>query len=533
MKTVLCAVNSAYIHKNLAVLKLSKYIGDKVKVREFNVNSPRDFIYNELLTEKAEVYCFSTYIWNIECIKAISERLKKATGAAIVFGGPEAGGDAEGLIQSFPYIDYVIKGEGELALEHLIAVLEKGEKPTLPGIYDKTGGSGIAPVLKDVPFSYDEADISVNAGKIFYYESSRGCFNKCAYCVSGKEDVCLYDEEKVKAELSHMASFNLPLIKLVDRSFNAYGKRSERMLRFLSEETGDTCFHLEVAPDLFNEEMLDIIKNAKKGKFQFEAGIQSLNEETLSAIGRICNNEKALSNLKKIISYGNVNVHTDIIAGLPVEDMESFIKTFNGVYALKAKRMDVGFLEVLKGTVMEEIAENYGIVYESVPPYEVVKTDAMTAFDLSEIKKAHRALDRIYNSGAFKNTVSSLEKNYNSFFEMYKTLGGIIEEGMSLSKVFSVLLYNFPHLKKPLIMDFMLSGEKKVPFGFDNIYIDKFSEKCISFLSENCECYFPYLSHLHPGAAFKKLKFYAFKEGIFVSDREKSLVYDITDKINC
>lgn len=531
MKTVLCAVNSAYVHKNLAVLKLSKYLVDKVLVREFNINSPRDFIYNELLKEKADIYCFSTYIWNIECIKAVSERLKKATGAVIILGGPEAGGDAEGLIKSCPYIDYVVKGEGELALEHLLSAIEKGEKAAFSGIYEKTGGSGIAPSLKDLPFCYDERDIAENPGKIFYYETSRGCFNKCAYCISGREDVCLYDEEKVKRELLHMASFNLPLIKLVDRSFNAYGKRSERMLRFLSEETGETCFHLEVAPDLFSEEMLDIIKSAKKGKFQFEAGIQSLNKETLSAIGRISDNEKAFSNLKKIISFGNVNVHTDIIAGLPLENMESFIKTFNGVYALKAKRMDVGFLKVLKGTAMEEIAGKYGIVYESVPPYEVIKTDALTAFDLSEIKKVHLALDRIYNSGAFSNTVSYLEKDYSSFFEMYKTLGDIIEEGMSLSKVFSVILIKFPHLKKPLIEDFMLSGEKSVPFGFDNIYIDKFSEKCISFLAENCERYFPHLSHLHPGAAYKKLKFYAFAEGIFVSDREGQKVFDITGEM--
>ncbi|MDO5477587.1 MAG: radical SAM protein, partial [Clostridia bacterium] len=440
MKTVLCAVNSAYVHKNLAVLKLSKYLGDKARVREFNINSPRDFIYNELLKEKADIYCFSTYIWNIECIKAVAERLKKATGALIILGGPEAGGDAEGLIKNCPYIDYVIKGEGELALEHLLSVIEKDEKPAFPGIYDKVGGSGIAPVLKDLPFCYNERDITENPGKIFYYETSRGCFNKCAYCISGREDVCLYDEEKVKAELLHMTSFNLPLIKLVDRSFNAYGKRSERMLRFLAEETGETCFHLEVAPDLFTEEMLEIIKSAKKGKFQFEAGIQSLNNETLSAIGRISDNEKAFSNLKKIISFGNVNVHTDIIAGLPKENFESFKNTFDMVYSLKAKRMEVGFLKVLKGTTMEELCEKYGIEYESMPPYEVIKTDCLTPFEIAEIKKAHLALDRIYNSGKFSYTVDYIEKTEKSPFELYHSLGSIISEGMSLNKIFKALL---------------------------------------------------------------------------------------------
>ncbi len=524
-------MNSAYIHKNLAVLKLSRYVGDKLKVREFNVNVPRDFIYNELLKENADIYCFSSYIWNIECLKAIAERLKKATGALIVFGGPEAGGDAEGFIKENTFCDYVIKGEGEIALSHLLSAIEKGEMPSLSGIYSESKGEGIAPSLSTPPESYKDSDIEENQGRILYYETSRGCFNKCAYCISGNEDVCLYEEERVKKEIRHMTSFNLPLIKLVDRSFNAYGKRSERMLRFLAGETGETCFHLEVAPELFTEEMLDIMKNAKKGKFQLEAGIQSLNEETLSAIGRITDNEKAFSNLKKIISFGNVSVHTDIIAGLPKEGFESFKKGFDKVYALKAKRMDVGFLKVLKGTKMREIAEKHGIVYESVPPYEVIKTDDLSAMELSEIKKVHLALDRIYNSGKFPYTVAYLEKTEKSAFMLYYALGSIISEGMSLSKIFTELLRKYPDAKINLIKDFMLSGEKSVPQGFDNINVDKFSEKCISFLSENCGIYFPHLSALHPGAAFKKLKFYAFPEGIYVSDREGAKVYDITGEI--
>lgn len=531
MKTVLCAVNSAYIHKNLAVMKLSAYLKDRVSVAEFNVNTPRDSVYNELLKENADVYCFSTYIWNIEYIKAIAERLKKATNAIIILGGPEAGGDAEGFVKKNPYCDYVIKGEGEVALENLLKAIENGENADFPGVYHKNGGCGTAPVLKEFIPYYTDENIKENFGKILYYETSRGCFNRCAYCILGKEDVCLYDEEKVKEDIRHMASFGLPLIKLVDRSFNAYGKRSERMLRFLSEETGETSFHLEVAPDLFSEEMLDIIKSAKKGKFQFEAGIQSLNKETLSAIGRISDNEKAFSNLKKIISFGNVNVHTDIIAGLPKENFESFKNTFDRVYSLKAKRMDVGFLKVLKGTTMEELCEKYGVEYESIPPYEVIKTECLSPFEIAEIKKAHHALDRIYNSGAFVNTVSFIEEKFSSPFMMYLELGGIIKEGMSLSKVFSKILEKFPDAKVSLIKDFMLSGEKSVPLGFDNIMIEKFSEKCISFLAEKCGDYFSEYSLLHPGAAFKKLKFYAFAEGIFVSDREGQKVFDITGEM--
>lgn len=530
MKTVICAVNSAYIHKSLALLKLSAYL-ENVTALEFTVNQPRDFVYNSLLAEKADVYCFSSYIWNITYIEQIAERLKKALGAVIIFGGPEAGGNAKEYSIGHPYIDYVIKGEGEISLSHLLEKIEKGENPTMHGIYRNGEGEGTSPSSKDIPMPYKDSDLSDERGRLIYYETSRGCFNKCAYCVSGDEDCLLYDEEKVKKEISHMAEFDIPLIKLVDRSFNAYGKRSERILEFLAKETKNTTFHLEVAPDLFTEKMLEIIKNAPKGKFQFEAGIQSLNEETLNAIGRICNNEKAFINLEKIISFKNSNVHLDLLAGLPKENMESFVSGFNKTYSLHPYHLDIGFLKVLKGTKAEKYAKDFGIEYESSPPYEVIRTECLSPFDLLRIKKVHNALDRIYNSKAFINTAAYLERRFETPFIMYEFLGDLVISGMSQSSLFTALLKAFPDSYVPLIYDFLASGEKKAPEGFKVIEVPKFSEKCISFISENIEKYYPHLKDVHPSYAFKKLKFYAFSEGVFMSDRESGKSFDITEKI--
>ncbi len=530
MKTVLCAVNSAYIHKSLALLKLSAYIKEAVSL-EFTVNQPKDFVYNALLQENADVYCFSSYIWNITYIEQIALRLKKALGATIVFGGPEAGGNAKEYSKSHPYVDYVIKGEGEVALSHLLSCIEEGKEPSMDGIYHSGEGKGISPICPDIPMPYNDKDLEDASSRLIYYETSRGCFNKCAYCISAEEKCFLYDEEKVKREISHMSEFKVPLIKLVDRSFNAYGKRSERMFLFLKDETGDTSFHLEVAPDLFTEVMLGIIKDAKVGKFQFEAGIQSLNEKTLKAIDRICDNEKAFCNLEKIISFGNSHVHVDLLAGLPEENIESFMAGFNKTYKLCPYHLDVGFLKVLNGTKIQKEAEKYGIEYDDFPPYEVIKTKDMSSFDLLRIKKAHEALDRIYNSKAFINTVKFLEKNFETPFIMYETLGNLIEPQMSQSSLFTKLLEAFPDAEKHLVLDFMTTGEKKPPKGFLIKEIPDFSKKCIEFLSEYSKDYFPHFKDVHPASSFKMLKFYAFSCGVFVSERGKNEVYEITDKI--
>ncbi len=530
MKTVICAVNSAYVHKSLALLKLSKVLED-VKALEFTINQPRDFVYNELLKENADIYCFSTYIWNITYIEQIAERLKKALGAVIIFGGPEAGGEAKEYSCEHPFLDYVIKGEGEITLPHLLECIKKGEKPHLSGIYSKGEGEGASPVLREAIMPYDETDLADRDKRLIYYETSRGCFNNCAYCVSSEEAPLLYDEDEVKADLSHMADFCVPLVKLVDRSFNAYGKRSSRMLKFLAEETKNTSFHLEVAPDLFTDEMLEIIKNAPSGKFQFEAGIQSLNEETLSLIERKCDNEKAFSKLKKIIGFGNCRVHLDLLAGLPSEDIESFISGFDKTYNLHPYHLDVGFLKVLKGTKMRKIAKDFSLEYEKNPPYEVIKTDKLSPFDILRIKKVHLALDRVYNSRAFINFVEFSEKKFASPFLMYEALGEVIYPQMSQSALFTALLTSFPECEEKLILDFMLSGEKGVPKGFHTKEIESFSKKCISFIDRHIEEYFPHLKAMHPAASYKKLRFHSFEKGIFVSETSGK-VFNITNKFN-
>lgn len=527
MKTVLCAVASSFVHKNLAVQKLGKFLGDAVTIREFTVNQPLNTVYAALLSEKADVYAFSCYIWNVEFEKKLAEMLKAALSATIVFGGPEAGAEPEEFLRKTPFCDFVIRGEGEAALSHLLSCLSEGETPSMAGIYGKHGGFGLSPRVQRLPRPYDEEDLADAPHRLIYYEASRGCYNGCAYCVSSLEAEACYDEETVKEDIRFFVRHGVPLVKFVDRSFNACRERAERLFSFLASETGDTRFHLEVAPDLFTESMLQTIENAPSGKFQFEAGLQSLNEETLKAIGRRHDNEKALACLRRLSVMPACELHVDLIAALPLEDKESFERSFNGVYALGACQMDVGVLKVLPGTPMRRLSARYGLVYESFAPYEVIKTDKLSAFELQDIRSAAHALERLYNSGLFSHTLSRLSTTFESAYRMYETLGAFLPPAISLSEVFSRLLSHFPAAKDALVRDFLLSGEKKPPENFNMCLLPHFPERCMAFIARYIGRYFPELSALHPGQAYKQLKFFAFDTGIYMAKRSGSVVYNI------
>ncbi|MDP4133376.1 MAG: DUF4080 domain-containing protein, partial [Bacillota bacterium] len=459
--------------------------------------------------------------------------LKKALpDALILLGGPEAGMEPSAMLERYGFIDYVISGAGEEPLKNLLDSLENNKEPYAEGIWSRNecfGGYAMAPIDSPMPYSLD--DITNCKNKILYYEASRGFYNKCAYCLSSVDKCMYYDIEKVKKELLFMSEHGAKLIKLIDRSFNADKKRAKELFAFLSKNTQDTKFHFEIAPDIFDEEMFSVLSSVPKGKFQFEAGIQSLNIKTLEAINRKTDIDKALDNIRKIKSLGNIEIHVDIIAGLPYEDLESFIKTFNGVYDLKADMLSLGFLKLLKGTEIRKRAEEFEIVYNSFPPYEVIRTSCISPFELSLLKGVEEALERLYNSGAFKNTIAKLEKKYPSPFDLYKDLSKAFSPGEPRSSIYSKLLCKYgKELKESLILDFMASGEKKPPQGFEPIISDDFRNRCFEFIEKYTDEIFPEYKELPYKELHKKLTFYAFDCGTYVADKAGGVSLNITER---
>ena len=282
--------------------------------------------------------------------------------------------------------------------------------------------------LSKVPFVYH--DMKDFQNKIVYYETSRGCPFSCSYCLSSV-DKCLRfrDLELVKKELQFFLDEKVPQVKFVDRTFNCKHGHAMEIWRYLIEhDNGITNFHFEVSADLLNEEELSLISQMRPGLIQLEIGVQSTNARTIREIRRTMKFEEVARIVRQINAYGNVHQHLDLIAGLPYEDYESFRRSFNDVYALAPEQLQLGFLKVLKGSYMEEQKEQYGLVYKSRPPYEVLYTKWLPYSDVLRLKRVEEMVEVYYNSRQFSYTLVALEKAFPDSFSMYEQLGAYYDE---------------------------------------------------------------------------------------------------------
>ena len=261
--------------------------------------------------------------------------------------------------------------------------------------------------LSKVPFVYEDMDEFRN--KIIYYETSRGCPFSCSYCLSSV-DKCLRfrDLKLVKKELQFFLDNEVPQVKFVDRTFNCKHDHALEIWRYIAEnDNGITNFHFEISADLLNEEELALLGTMREGLVQLEIGVQSTNPKTIGEIKRTMRFEKVSDAVKRVNAGRNIHQHLDLIAGLPYEDYESFGKSFNDVYALSPEQLQLGFLKVLKGSYMEEHTEEYGLVYKSLPPYEVLYTKWLSYEDVLKLKRIEEMVE-VCDRGQFSYTLEHL-----------------------------------------------------------------------------------------------------------------------------
>ena len=440
MKIVLTAINAKYIHSNLAVYCLrafAKPYKDEIEIAEYTINQQVDDILIDLYKKKPDVLCFSCYIWNLSYVEEIIREVKKIFPELPIWvGGPEVSYDAKDVLERLPEVTGVTFGEGEETFLELMEYYhgEGKELKDIKGIAYRDEEKQIQVNewrktidLSTVPFVYqDMADFK---NKIIYYESSRGCPFSCSYCLSSV-DKCLRfrDIELVKQELKFFIDEEVPQVKFVDRTFNCKHSHAMEIWRFLMEhDKGITNFHFEVAADLLNEEELELISQMRPGLIQLEIGVQSTNYETIKEIKRTMKFEEVARIVKQINKGGNVHQHLDLNAGLPYEDLATFQKSIDDVYRLYPEQLQLGFLKVLKGSYMEEMKENYGLVYKSRPPYEVLYTNWLSYEDVLTLKSVEEMVEVYYNSGQFAYTLKQLEKEFASPFELYLALGKYYE----------------------------------------------------------------------------------------------------------
>ena len=440
MNILLTAINAKYIHSNLAVYSLRAYVPEyreEIQIAEYTINQQVDNILMDLYRKKPDILCFSCYIWNLDYVEQlVREAGKILPGVPIWIGGPEVSYDSPAVLHRLPEVFGVMKGEGEETFRELVHYyMEGGSLEKIDGItYRGEKGQILEnpwrPVmdLSKVPFVYH--DMKDFQNKIVYYETSRGCPFSCSYCLSSV-DKCLRfrDLELVKKELQFFLDEKVPQVKFVDRTFNCKHGHAMEIWRYLIEhDNGITNFHFEVSADLLNEEELSLISQMRPGLIQLEIGVQSTNARTIREIRRTMKFEEVARIVRQINAYGNVHQHLDLIAGLPYEDYESFRRSFNDVYALAPEQLQLGFLKVLKGSYMEEQKEQYGLVYKSRSPYEVLYTKWLPYSDVLRLKRVEEMVEVYYNSRQFSYTLGALEKAFPDSFSMYEQLGAYYDE---------------------------------------------------------------------------------------------------------
>ena len=441
MKILLAACNAKYIHSNLAVYDLQAYASDyadHIVLKEYTINQQKDDIMRDIYLEHPDVVCVSCYIWNLSFVKELmADLIKILPGADFWAGGPEVSYDAEKFLTENSEFKGVMVGEGEETFKELAGYyVEKNPQDlkNMTGICYRDGDqiihNGWRQImdLSSIPFIYK--DLSEFKNRIIYYESSRGCPFSCSYCLSSIDKKLRFrDTETVKKELQFFIDNKVPQVKFVDRTFNCKHDHAMAIWKYINEhDNGVTNFHFEISADLLREEELQEMSTMRPGLIQLEIGVQSTNPDTIKAIHRTMDFEKLKGIVDRIHSFGNIHQHLDLIAGLPYEDYDSFRNSFNDVYALKPQQLQLGFLKVLKGSHMMEMCREYGIVYKTQEPYEVLSTKWLDYDHVLKLKTVENMVEVYYNSGQFWHTLEYLVPFEKDAFTFYEKLGSFYEK---------------------------------------------------------------------------------------------------------
>lgn len=454
MKVLLASIDSKYIHSNLAVRSLKKYAEQKlresgafcdIEIAEYTINQQPAKVMADIYKQDANVIMFSCYIWNRAFMeKLLNDLAVVRSDVDIWLGGPEVSFDSKEILVRFSNVRGIMTGEGEETLAKLLSAYAAADEATdysidnfnsISGIIYRSSAEAIVCTtqrehldMDQLPFVYE--DLSDFENRIIYYESSRGCPFRCSYCLSSVDKKLRFRSlDQVKKELKFFLDNNVRQVKFVDRTFNCDHDRTMEIWRFIRDnDNGITNFHFEMAADILKEDEIQLLGQMRPGQVQLEIGVQTTNPKTLEAIQRPMDFVKLSRNVQAIKQAGNVHLHLDLIAGLPYEDMASFEKSFNDVFALRPEQLQLGFLKVLKGSSMADRCEEYGLKYTAAPPYEVLETKWILYDDLLKLKQIEEMVEVYYNSGQFVRTLELLIDRFDSAFKMFEALANWYEE---------------------------------------------------------------------------------------------------------
>ncbi|WP_458119651.1 B12-binding domain-containing radical SAM protein [Paenibacillus sp. Z6-24] len=441
MKVVLSTLNAKYIHTSLAIRCLKAYSEKDfdIDLAEYTIKDPVMNIVSDLYQRRPDVIGFSCYIWNIEeTIKVIDVLKKVLPEVRIVLGGPEVSYDTEYWMNRLHNVDFIVIGEGEETFHHLLQEIEgAGKYHFIYGVAYRKGEEVIVMPgrpkqdLNALPsphrFVEDIPDLSK---RVVYFETSRGCPFSCQFCLSSVEvGVRYFDIERTKSDILYLIANGAKLIKFVDRTFNIKRDYALEMFRFLIDNHNGCTFQFEITADIMRPEVLDYLaEHAPPGVFRFEIGVQSTNDPTNELVKRRQNFTKLSRTVTKIRESGKIDQHLDLIAGLPMEDYNTFRKTFNDVFALGPEELQLGFLKMLRGTGLRIDADKYEYTYMDQAPYEILSSHMLSFDDIVRLKRLEDVLEKYWNAHRMDYTLHYLMKDeFSSPFDFFQEFGNYWE----------------------------------------------------------------------------------------------------------
>lgn len=440
MKTLITTLNSKYIHTSLSLRLL--YVACKeqhqVDFKEYTINDHLDTIIEDILKQKCQVIAFSVYIWNVDKIEYICKQLKTIDPTIIiVIGGPEVSYEIDYFLDTFA-IDYLISGEGEIAFNQLLESLENDQEVSIQGI--STLQERDYRQTKQVDLSYIETlaspylleqDSKDQSNRILYFETSRGCPYLCQYCLSSLEKgLRFYSEEYLKHQLANILASDVKTVKVLDRSFNAKTSHALMILEYLfTNYRPGIQFQFEINGDVLDQKIIDyIVKNAPVGFLRFEIGIQSTYQPTNEVVKRYQDFERLSSVIQQLQDSHVVDLHLDLIAGLPLETLSRFAKSFDDVFQFHPKELQLGFLKLLRGTSLRQEYQTYGYLFDIHPPYEITCSNDLSKEDITAIHIAEDMLEKYWNSGKMPLTMDEIIKQVDSPFYFFLSFGNYYKE---------------------------------------------------------------------------------------------------------
>ncbi|MGF7060765.1 B12-binding domain-containing radical SAM protein [Brassicibacter mesophilus] len=488
MKILITTLNSKYIHTSLSIRYLKSYCENdfpNIEIDEYTINQNNEYISSEIFRKSPDVVAFACYIWNIESTLDIAQRLKIVNpNIRIILGGPEVSFDGKSIVEKNPFIDFIIFGEGEETFKVLLTQLSQNgnDFSDIEGLIYRQGNeiyqNAPRPLIENLdtipsPFIKGAKDFE---NRIVYFESSRGCPFNCRFCLSSTiKGVRYFSIERVKQDLKRLIDAKVKQVKFVDRTFNAKKEYALEIMQFIVEQNvTDINFHFEVTAHLLDDDILSFLEHIPKGLFQFEIGVQSTNPATLEIIDRNTDFEKLKKVTSKIKSYNNIHQHLDLIAGLPHENYNTFRKSFNDVYSLRADKLQLGFLKLLKGSGLRQDVEKYGFKFLDKPPYEVLENNYITYNQLLKLKGIEDLVEKYGNEFYFENSINFIIYNYyDTPFDFYSEFSEYWQE-----KGHQRVSHSRTELYR-ILFDFYLSGIEnnleifKEVLRFDFIYNNK------------------------------------------------------------